>query len=355
MEAGAYGCGADVGQRPLVSAVVVNFNAGRLLGEVVGALFDQAVPVEILVVDNASRDGSVAALHGLFGADRRLTVVRNPSNIGFAAAANIGLARARAEFILLLNPDCVLERGALERVLEALRAQPRVGMAGCLIRNPDGSEQAGCRRAVPTPWRSVVRVLRLNKLFPHHPRFRSFNLRSEPLPTEPVEVEATSGAFMLVRRTAMREVGLLDEDYFMHCEDLDWCMRFRQQGWKILFVPSAEAVHYKGTCSRDRPIRVEWHKHRGMLRFYSKFFRHQYPRPLMWAVGVTVWTRFGLLASRAMFQRALNGRQRLAAPGNMPAPAVPVALRGGERVPNRTSEGERNTNRCASPARARFR
>jgi GT2 family glycosyltransferase len=88
----------------------------------------------------------------------------------------------------------------------------------------------------------------------------------------------------------------MDEGYFMHCEDLDWCMRFRQRGWKILFVPEADVIHYKGTCSQSRPIFVEWHKHKGMMRFYGKFFRHQYPGVLFWIVGVGVWLRFSMVA-----------------------------------------------------------
>ena len=93
------------------------------------------------------------------------------------------------------------------------------------------------------------------------------------------------------------DVGPLDDGYFMHCEDLDWCMRFRQKGRQILFVPTAKVVHFLGVCSKSRPIFVEWHKHKGMMRFYRKFFRHQYPGILMWLVGLGVWLRFGLIAT----------------------------------------------------------
>ena len=92
-------------------------------------------------------------------------------------------------------------------------------------------------------------------------------------------------------------MGLVDEIYSLHCEDLDWCMVFRMKGWKILFVPDAETIHAKGTCGINRPIRVEWHKHGGMVRFYRKFFRHQYSAPLMWLVICAVWIRFFAIAS----------------------------------------------------------
>jgi hypothetical protein len=101
---------------------------------------------------------------------------------------------------------------------------------------------------------------------------------------------------MLVKREAMEDVGPWDEGYFLHCEDLDWCMRFRKKGWKILFAPDAKVIHHGGACSRSRPLFVEWHKHRGMIRFYRKFFRHQYPRSMWMLVAFGVWFRFVLVA-----------------------------------------------------------
>jgi GT2 family glycosyltransferase len=105
----------------------------------------------------------------------------------------------------------------------------------------------------------------------------------------------------------MDDVGRWDEDYFLHCEDLDFSMTLRRHGWKILFVPDARIVHDKGGCSRSRPIFVEWHKHKGMVRFYRKFFRHQYPGMLMWLVWLGVWLRFGLVAAYHLL--SLTGRK----------------------------------------------
>ncbi len=131
-------------------------------------------------------------------------------------------------------------------------------------------------------------------------------MNREAVPTQPIEVEATSGAFMLVRRTAVEEVGMLDEGYFMHCEDLDWCWRFRQAGWKVLFVPQARVVHKKGRSSRTMPIEVELYKHLGMLRFYRKFLRHRYPVVLMWAVTAAVWIRFAAKATVLLLAPSLG-------------------------------------------------
>jgi GT2 family glycosyltransferase len=137
--------------------------------------------------------------------------------------------------------------------------------------------------------------------------FFDFHLHKQPLPSGPIEVEAISGALMLVSRAALEDVGPWDEAYFLHCEDLDWCMRFRQKGWRILFVPDAPVIHYQGHSSRARPMFVEWHKHKGMVRFYRKFFSHQYPGFLMGLVGVAVWIRFSALLISHWIKVAANG------------------------------------------------
>lgn len=291
------------GPHPLVSVIIVNFNAGWLLTEAVRAVLKTAIPLEVIVVDNGSQDNSFACLRRAVRGDGRVQLIENGRNMGFAWANNIALKRVRGDYVLLLNPDCIVRPNTLPGLLEVIANYPYAGMAGCLIRNPDGTEQAGCRRTVPTPWRTFVRIFHLNKVFPRHPRFRSFLLLNQPLPRKPVEVEAISGAFMLLRREAVEQVGWLDENYFLHCEDLDWCMRFRQAGWKIVFVPGIDVVHYKGVCSKDRPIQVLWYKHKGMIRFYQKFFRHQYPWPFMVLVLGSVWGRFSLLALVAFLKK----------------------------------------------------
>jgi hypothetical protein len=296
-----------------VSIVIVNYNGGPLLNKAVCSALSSTIPVEVHVSDNGSTDGSLSSLRHLSAGDRRLRIIENRTNLGFARASNVALEQAHGEYVLLLNPDAVIKPDTLARMIETLSAYPDAGMAGCLLRNPGGTEQAGCRRSVPTPWRTLVRVFHLDRLFPNHPRFRNFVLTQQPLPETPVFLEAISGAFMLVRRKALKSVGLLDEKYFMHCEDLDWCMRFRLAGWKILFVPDVEVVHYRGTCSKSRPVFVLWHKHKGMIRFYRKFFRHQYPWPLMPLVAAAVWTRFLLLAGMALF---LSQKSREATGGN---------------------------------------
>jgi GT2 family glycosyltransferase len=279
-----------------VSLIIVNYNACDRIVACVSSALSQVD--EVIVVDNASRDDSLAQLQAVFPGDRRLKIVRNRENLGFAAACNIGAEHSTCSYLFFLNPDCVLEPDSVKHLVWVLDDDPDVGMAGGLLLNPDGTEQAGGRRAIPTPWRSFVRAFGLSRFAGRWPRlFFDFHLHKQPLPTHPIEVEAISGACMLLRRAAMQDVGRWDEGYFLHCEDLDFSMTLRRKGWKIMFVPEARIVHDKGACSRSRPIFVEWHKHRGMMRFYRKFFQHQYPGPMMWLVALGIWLRFGLVAS----------------------------------------------------------
>ena len=285
-----------------ISVVIVNHNAGDYLVSCVTSACVAAR--QIIVVDNASTDGSLEALEATPREFPGLEIIRNCQNLGFAHACNVGIARAEEQWLLLLNPDAVLQEGAADYLLEAMRARPDVGMAGPRILNPDGSDQNDSRREIPTTRKALGRALGVGPLAPLARRFfPDYSQHDAPLPTAPEAVEAVSGACLLVRRAAMEDVGLLDESYFLHCEDLDWCMRFGQAGWTILFVPDALVEHDKGGCSRSRPIFVEWHKHRGMLLFYRKFFRDDDALPLRWLVYAGVAARFSAAAAFRLLTR----------------------------------------------------
>ena len=289
-----------------VSVVVVNYNAGAVLAECLRSVLSQAR--QVVLVDNASDQDSFQRVVARFAGHPRLVVETLPDNVGFAAGCNRGLALCDQPVILVLNPDCVATAGSLRTMLEVLQGDPAVGMVGGFVCFPDGREQGGGRRAVPTPWRSFVRGFGLARFADRWPRlFDDFHLHLQPLPPGPISVEAISGACTMVKREAVEHVGFMDEGYFLHCEDLDLCMRFRQRGWDIRFVPHAPVLHHKGVCGRKRPLFVEWHKHKGMVRFYRKHFRHQYPWGLMGLVTLGVWTRFGAVASRHVAGRFRTG------------------------------------------------
>ena len=162
-------------EKVVCSVVIVNFNGGKLLTECVRSVLKSSVSVQVLVSDNNSSDGSIELLLNQVQ-DKRLHIEMNDQNLGFAKGVNSALPLATGEYLLLLNPDCVVQPDIIEEMLRRIEQHPDVGMAGCLILNLDGSEQAGCRRRVPTPWRTMVRVFHLNALFPNHPKFQDIAL-----------------------------------------------------------------------------------------------------------------------------------------------------------------------------------
>lgn len=287
-----------------VSVIVVNYNAGDLLRGCVSSVLPCVS--QVVVVDNASSDHSVRALQGLPGAER-LHIIHAGRNLGFAAACNLGIAAAQGDRLLFLNPDCLVEPTTVSRLLEVLESSSTYGMAGGLLLNPDHTEQRGGRRKLPTPWSALLRFSGLTFLARRWPRwFPVFDLNESPLPPAPEPVEAISGACMLVKSQALQAVGGWDEGYFLHCEDLDWCKRFSLGGWRIVFVPDARVVHAQGACSRSRPMFVEWHKHKGMLRYYRKFTHGWRYWLLVGPVVVGVFAHFAGLALRHLIVSAVQ-------------------------------------------------
>ena len=282
------------------SAIVVNYNGGATLRDLVVSLAAGPALDGIIIVDNASSDTSLDFLgRGEFsGANIRL--VKNSGNRGFAAACNQGAALADSAYLLFINPDCRMDGSALPRLLAVLKDDPHSGVAGPLILNADGSEQRGCRRYLPDPRRALMRVLGLDKPDVQG-RVVGFDLTGTPLPPGPTEVEAISGACMLLKRDAYAKLGGWDEGYFLHCEDLDICMRLRRAGLRTVFVPDARVTHVQGVSSRGRSVFVLWHKHRGMWRYFTKFQRATSPGWLTALVWFGIWSRFSLLLPGAWF------------------------------------------------------
>lgn len=290
----------------LVSIIIVNFNAGQGLVSCVSSIIDTTGGDEIIVVDNNSADTSLDDLVAAHGNEKRLKIIRNQANLGFSRACNIGTRAASGTCLLYLNPDCVVEPETIPALKAVFERHPRAGMAGGRLLNPDGTEQAGSRRDIPTPWRSFVHLSGLDRLGKWFPGlFSSFLRHQEVLPDTEMEVEAVSGACMMVPRRIIDDVGGFDEAYFLHVEDLDWCLRIRQQGWKIFFVPRARVIHDKGACSVDRPLFVEWHKHVGLTRFYWKYFRHRYFGMVMMPTVAGVWGHFLLVSAFRFVKRGL--------------------------------------------------
>ena len=230
-------------ESPLVSIAIVSFNSRTHLERCLRSIeATVAPPREVLVVDNASTDGTVEALAPDWPGVRWIA---NRRNVGFARASNQALAQAGAPFWLMLNPDAELEPGAVESLLRYLEDHPEAAVAGPVVKRPDGRLEPSAGW-VPTPGRELVETLLLFRL-----GLRGRLLRGEP--PGPVAVDWVSGCAMLVRADAAREVGLFDERYFLYVEDLDWCWRFRRAGWEVVLVPGPRVLHHRGASVLGSP------------------------------------------------------------------------------------------------------
>jgi GT2 family glycosyltransferase len=290
--------------------IIVNYNAGDwLIRSVRSALAFSSG--QITIVDNASSDNSIAHARAEFSGQTRLNWIENAGNRGFAAANNQVLETLEADFAVLMNPDCEINEQSLSLILDAFSARPTMGIASCRIFNQDGSLQATCRRRFPTPWSALVRMLQLHKLFPQYQRFANFDYGDDVNnDTKTQAVEAISGAFMVVKKTALKQVGLLDQAYFMHCEDLDWCKRFEQHGLEVGFVSSASVLHAKGVSSASRPIKVLWTLHLGMNRFFDTHYSKQHSWPLRYLVKLGIGLSFLARATLTLLRGVLPSRGR---------------------------------------------
>jgi N-acetylglucosaminyl-diphospho-decaprenol L-rhamnosyltransferase len=249
---------------------IVSHGAPDLLGRCLGS-FERAAdakPSRVTVVDS----GSPEALLRMVERDFPWVELIGRPNVGFAAANNIVLARGDSEFVLLLNPDTELRDGTVERCLARLDADPGVGMVGCKLVLPTGELDHASKRSFPTPLSALAHFTGVGR-WRGAPRRLSQYRATQLGEDEPGPVDAVNGAFMLVRRDAVRQVGPLDEGYWLYMEDLDWCYRFWQRGWSVFYEPAGVALHVKGGSSGERRgLRQEVAFHRGMGRFYRKFY-----------------------------------------------------------------------------------
>jgi GT2 family glycosyltransferase/lipopolysaccharide/colanic/teichoic acid biosynthesis glycosyltransferase len=235
-----------------ISVIIVNYNVRDFLHSALVSIFKalKGIKGEVFVVDNASDDGSSEMVRQSFP---RVRLIENSSNVGYAKANNQALVRARGKYLLLINPDTVVQEGTFRTLIKFLENNSDVGMVGCKILNPDGTLQLACRRSFPTPWTALTKVLGLGSLFPSSRLFAKYNL-TYLNPDENYEVDAVSGSFMMVRKEVYAHIGGLDETFFMYGEDIDWCYRVQQAGWKVFYVSDTQIIHYKGESTRRSDI-----------------------------------------------------------------------------------------------------
>jgi len=238
-----------------VPVVIVNWNAGSALLECLDSLFGShsGLDLDVVLVDNASDDGS-----GVEAALRfpQVRLVANIDNRGFAAAVNQGLAciGSSCSYVLVLNPDTRFSMDSLGPLIGFMESNPDAAACGPAVIGRDGGLQRGCRRREPSAWGMLCRSLALDSLFPASRVFAGHIYGHIPQ-DRPLIVDSLSGSFMLIRRAALDMVGLFDERFFMYAEDLDWCRRARQAGWKLYYIPSVEVLHLRAVSSRQNPMR----------------------------------------------------------------------------------------------------
>lgn len=276
-----------------LSIVIVNYNTCALLRDCLTSVYNNTgdISFEAIVVDNASPDDSAAMVAAEFP---QAKLIASPVNGGFAFANNLGLKEAgfaadgapqpRApRYALLLNPDTLLPPRTLADMIQFMDSHPDVGAAGPKLVRPDGSLDLACRRAFPTPQISFYRMVGLSKLFPRSKTFGRYNMTFAD-PDQLLEVDSVVGAFMLVRREAIAQAGLLDETYFMYGEDLDWAYQIKERHWKIYYNPAVEVTHVKRAASRSSPkAQIEFY--RAMDIFYRKYYAETTP---FWLHGLVV-------------------------------------------------------------------
>jgi len=274
-----------------LSAILVNYHSREPLLGSLSALESDAAGLEheVVIVDNSPGDGAAEALRVRFPAVRWLV---NDDNVGFARAVNRGIASSLGEFILVLNPDCELRAGALETLIVHMGTHPRCAIAGPMLTYPDGRLQYSARSYPGASALLFNRYSLLTRLFPGNPWSRRY-LMSDWDHRSERDVDWLSGACMLVRRSAVDEVGPLDPAFFMFNEDVDWAHRMNDAGWKVTFVPSAQAMHRVGASRRRVSPKVIIERHRGMIHYHLK---HHRTGPLAAAlVRVVVMARAGIM------------------------------------------------------------
>lgn len=283
-----------------VSVIIVSYNTCALLQECLQNLLTLNEANEIIVVDNASGDGSAELVQSHFPT---VTLIKLAENRGLTVASNLGLAAAHGDFILYLGSDAYPAAGVITGMATYLAQHPTVGIATAALRLRDGSLDLDAHRGFPTPWASLSHFSGLSRLFPQSPFFNQYFLGGRDL-TQPHEIDLCISHFLFVRRSLFAVVGQWDEDFFLYGEDVDFCYRAKAAGYQIMYLPQFTVTHYKGAsvgvrkqtsdispASVETKLRATQLSTQAMVLFYQKHLQQRYP----WVVNQLVLTAIRLL------------------------------------------------------------
>lgn len=279
-----------------LSIVIVSYNTKELTKECLLSIQRYGAGkfvYEAIVVDNTSTDGTIEAIQKLtirqrFG--QEFKIIQNKENLGFSKANNIGVKQAKGRYVLFLNADTLVYAETLETMVKFMDKNQDCGAATCRVELPDGRLDDSCHRGFPTPWRSFCHFSGLGKLFSKIPLFSGYSLGYLDL-KKTHEIDSCSGAFIIVRREAGEGINWWDEEFFWYGDDLDFCFRLKEQGWKVYFVQTVKILHYKGVsggikdiskhltvATRETRIRVTNARFEAMKIFYKKHYEKKYPK-----------------------------------------------------------------------------
>lgn len=282
---------------PDLSIIILSYKSKADLQRLLPSVFasQTRLSFETLVVDNGSNDGTAEWVENQIATAKYplLKLIKN-QNTGFAHGNNLGIRQAAGKYVLLLNPDTQVEPDTLETMVGFMEERPEVGISGCRVQKPDGGLDLACRRKFPNPWNAFARLFLLSR--------KNYNLldRDENLPQQ---VDSVMGAFLLIRRSVMEKIGLLDESFFMYGEDLDWCWRCKAAGYQVWYYPKAKITHFKGSSSKKAPFRALKWFHDAMWIFYRKHYAGQYPFVLNWLVWLGIYGRLAALVILNAFKK----------------------------------------------------
>ncbi|MEX2548342.1 MAG: glycosyltransferase family 2 protein [Chloroflexota bacterium] len=295
------------------SAVVVNFRRYDLLSTCIAALNASSIPPdEVIVVDNESEAAKLTEFAARYPS---VEVIANETNAGFATACNQGWRASSRPFVLFVNPDVTVERECLRECLAAISEARDIGVVTCRLVLPDGRLDHACHRGIPTPLASLAYMLRLHKVFPHSRRLGRYTMSwLDPLSVH--DVEACSGAFMLVRREVLAEAGGWDEGYWFYAEDLDLCLRIGRLGKRVRYLGTTTAIHLKGASShlreRTRELspgeRITKRKvQAAIIDSHRRFFRQHFEKSTPWPVRTMIRAVFATQRIRLSLATRLDG------------------------------------------------
>lgn len=273
-----------------LSIIIVSFNTYKFLKDCIQSILKKegSLDFEIIVVDNASTDGTVEKLKTK-NLEFRVKIIENKKNIGFAAANNQGIKQAKGDYILLLNPDTIIRHNVLSDMINFMEKNPKVGAATCRVNLTNGELDDACHRGFPTPWNAFCHFVGMGRFFPKSKLFNGYHMGFCNL-DKIHEIDACAGAFMMIRRRVGEQVKWLDEEYFWYGEDLDFCFRIKLAGWKIMFVSTCQITHYKGvsggikehsqhltTADKETKLLATKARFDVMRIFYKKYYKSRYP------------------------------------------------------------------------------